>query len=82
MPLGVSLRNILYLTVDDASHATTIQASEHPKAGAKVSFTLTVTVSNTGAMDGDVTLFVTYSKQTDGVMRWVWCAPLPWILPC
>ena len=40
---------------NDAAHAT---------------FKINVTVANTGPRDGPITIFATYSTQTDGVVRW------------
>ena len=37
---------------------------------ASAAFNVSVRVSNMGGMAGDATVFVTYSKQTDGVARW------------
>ena len=37
---------------------------------AATKFNMTVAVANTGSVDGAVTIFATYYKQTDGVVRW------------
>ena len=47
---------------------TNVSFSESDAAGVK--FSVGVKVSNTGQHAGQVTLFVTYYKQTDGVVRW------------
>ena len=54
---------------------TTFNLSQvaHPKVvpfAANGTFTVTATLRNTGRVAGAATIFATYSKQTDGVVRW------------
>lgn len=41
-----------------------------PKVGKTAAFNVSVSVRNTGTRDGAVTIFASYRKQTDGVVRW------------
>ena len=58
------------IPVSHSSNQPSDEAPDESSFWPGTKFNLTVSVSNTGEMDGAVTIFATYYKQTDGVVRW------------
>lgn len=72
-PIGHGLSFTTFEISSPTVTPSNVSVSTAPPAAndaAHAKFVVGVTATNTGNRDGPVTIFVTYYKQTDGVVRW------------